>query len=97
MAVRTKKESTTTTNHDEIRQWVESRGGKPASIAGTEKGGEEAGLLRIDLPGGATNPPLEPISWEDFFQKFDAEKLAFLYQDETADGKESHFCKFVSR
>jgi hypothetical protein len=90
-------EGKVTTDHDEIRNWVEKHGGKPATVADTQRGKEAAGLLRIDLPGGASNPPLEPISWEDFFAKFDEEELAFLYQDETASGKESHFCKFVSR
>jgi hypothetical protein len=51
-----------TTDHDEIRKWAESRGGKPATIKGTPKAGEEAGLLRIDFPTGASNPPLQPIS-----------------------------------
>lgn len=86
-----------TTDHDEIRSWVEARGGKPATIEGTERRGEEAGLLRIDFPTGASNPPLEPISWEAFFEKFDKADLAMIYQDETADGNESYFCKFVRR
>jgi hypothetical protein len=43
------------------------------------------------------HPPFEPISWDDFFKKCDSEKLAFLYQEEKADGEESHFCKFISR
>jgi hypothetical protein len=89
--------SQTTTDHDEIRSWVEERGGKPVSIEGTERGNEDAGILRIDFPGGATNPPLEPISWEAFFEKFDEAQLAMVYQDRTAKGKASHFCKFVSR
>lgn len=86
-----------TSDHDEIRNWVEAHGGQPATIADTARGKEKAGLLRIDLPGGAGNPPLEPISWEAFFDKFDKENLVFLYQDETAEGKERHFCKFVDR
>jgi hypothetical protein len=86
-----------TTDHEEIRHWVEDRGGKPATIHGTPKAGEDAGLLRIDFPGGASNPPLEPISWESFFDKFDEADLVMVYQDEKADGGESHFCKFVSR
>jgi hypothetical protein len=90
-------ESKQTTDHDEIRKWVEARGGKPATIAGTESGADEAGLLRIDFPTGATNPPLEPISWEDFFKKFDEEGLAFVYQEQKADGEPSYFSKFVSR
>jgi hypothetical protein len=86
-----------TTDHDEIRRWVEERGGKPATIADTAKSGEEAGLLRIDFPRGASNPPLEPISWEDFFAKFDEENLAMVYQEEGTDGDTSYFCKFVAR
>lgn len=89
--------SQVTTDHDEIRQWVEERKGKPVSIEGTPKKGEEAGLLRIDFPGGAANPPLEPISWEAFFKKFDDAGLAMVYQDKSATGGTSHFCKFVRR
>jgi hypothetical protein len=84
-------------DHDEIRSWVEERGGRPATIAGTPKRGEEAGLLRIDFPGGAKNPPLEPISWEAFFEKFDEAKLALIYQDDEGEEEKNVFCKFVSQ
>lgn len=90
-------ESKITTDHDEIKRWVEARGGKPATIKGTPREGQEAGLLRIDFPTGASNPPLEPISWKDFFEKFDEEGLALVYQDETESGDRSYFCKFVGR
>lgn len=90
-------ESKTTTDHVEIRRWAEERGGKPASIEGTERGKERAGLLRIDFPGGAGDPPLDRISWEAFFKKFDEADLAMVYQEEKADGSPSFFCKFVSR
>jgi hypothetical protein len=87
--------STTTTDHDEIRNWVEEHGGKPVSVRGTEKG-DEAGVLRIDFPGGAGESELEPISWDDWFQKFDENKLAFLYQQEKASGEDSTFFKLVN-
>jgi hypothetical protein len=89
-------ESKTTTNHDEIKKWVESRGGKPATVKGTGDG-EEAGVLRIDFPGYSGEDSLEPISWDEFFEKFEESKLKFLYQDKTADGKESRFSKPISR
>jgi hypothetical protein len=89
--------SKTTTDHDEIREWVEARNGKPTTVEGTSKRGEDAGLLRIDFPTGASNPPLEPISWDDFFEKFDEAKLAFIYQDQKSNGEGSTFCKFVDR
>ena len=54
-----------------------------------------AGILRIDF--GKPEEGLKKISWEDFFKVFDERKLAFLYQDKTADGKMSRFNKFVAR
>jgi hypothetical protein len=89
--------SKATVDHNEIRKWVEARGGKPATIEGTAKKGEDAGLLRIDFPKGASDPPLSPVSWDDFFEKFDESGLAFIYQDQKADGDASYFCKFVDR
>ncbi len=89
-------ETTTTTDHDEIRRWVEDHDGKPASVRGTE-GGDSAGVLRIDFPGGAGTDDLEHISWEDWFAKFDDQNLAFLYQQQKASGEDSTFFKLVSR
>lgn len=88
--------SKTTTNHDEIKKWVEERGGSPASVKGTEQAGEAA-VLRIDFPGYSGEGRLEHVSWDEFFKKFDEENLAFLYQDKTSDGKESRFFKLVQR
>jgi hypothetical protein len=91
-------EGKTTIDHDEIREWAEERGGVPATVKGTERGkgkSEEAGILRLDFE--PRDEGLEEISWEEFFEKFDKEKLAFLYQDETADGSTSRFHKFVNR
>ena len=88
--------SSTTTDHDEIRRWVEEHGGKPASVRGTERSGE-AGVLRIDFPGGAGEDQLAHISWDEWFSKFDESELAFLYQQEKASGEDSTFFKLVSR
>jgi hypothetical protein len=88
-------ESRKTTDHNEIKRWVESRGGRPACVKGT---GPDQGILRVDFVGfGAGEESLQPISWEDFFEKFDREKLAFLHQDKTKDGGDSRFFKLVER
>ncbi len=89
-------ESKQTTDHETIRRWVEERGGRPARVEGTGADGDP-GVLRIDYPGRGDDDRLEEISWEDFFEKFDAEGLAFLYQEETKEGDESRFNKFVRR
>lgn len=89
-------DSKVTTDHEEIRRWAESRGGKPASVKRThEKDGP--GIIRIDFPGFSGGKSLEPISWEEFFEQFDERKLAFLYQEKTAYGEVSRFNKLISR
>lgn len=85
-----------TTDHTEIRRWVEERGGYPATVTGT--GGKSgAGVLRIDYPGYSGADTLERISWDEFFEKFDEAQLAFLYQDEMKDGEPSRFSKLIDR
>jgi hypothetical protein len=84
----------TTTNHDEIRKWVEKRGGHPAVVSATEnKGG--GGLLRIDYdePGGNDDNRLHRVTWDEFFRIFDDNDIAFLYDPEG----DSRFSKFVSK
>jgi hypothetical protein len=92
MATKTK----TTTDHDEIRRWAEAHGGKPAVVRGTGDS-DDPGILRIDFPGGAGEESLEHVSWDEWFQKFDEADLAFLYQEERADGQDSTFFKLVRR
>ena len=89
-------ESKTTTDHKTIQAWAEARGGHPSTVKRTEHG-DEAGVLRIDFPGYSGAGSLEHISWDEFFQKFDEKKLAFLYQEHTSSGEESRFFKLVSR
>jgi hypothetical protein len=92
-----RSESKVTTDHEEIRRWVEERGGRPAVVKSTRGKGDETGILRIDFPGYSGEGSLEPISWEEFFEKFDREGLAFVYQEETASGQKSNFNKIVKR
>lgn len=94
-------ETRTTTDHDEIRRWVEDHDGRPVTVRGTEGSGESAGVLRIDFPGGASSggddDRLDPVEWDEWFQKFDDAGLAFLYQERRAGGGDSTFFKLVSR
>lgn len=83
-------ETRTTTHHGEIRAWVQERGGHPARVKGT-------GVLRIDYPGFSGEESLEEISWQEFFEAFDQNKLAFLYQDNLESGDTSRFSKLIER
>jgi hypothetical protein len=80
-----------TRDHDEIRSWVEERGGIPTLVKGTE------GLLRIDFVKGAKSggreASLEEISWERWFDLFDDNDLSFLCSPEP----DSKFFKLITR
>jgi hypothetical protein len=88
--------SKTTTDHDQIRRWAEERGGKPSCVKGTGGKGD-AGVLRIDFPGYSGGDSLQEIGWDEFFEKFEDQNLALLYQDRTKAGEPSNFNKLVKR
>jgi len=85
-------EAAATTDHETIRKWVEKRDGRPAVVRTSENGG---GILRIDF--GEREENLEAVEWDEFFQIFERNKLAFLHQDKARDGAMSRFNKFVER
>ena len=80
-----------TIDHSRIRQWAERRNGHPALVETKGSGG----ILRIDF--GEPEERLEAISWDRFFEIFEENELAFLYQEKTSDGQISRFNKFVER
>ena len=79
-----------TIDHGTIRRWTEERGGSPAWVT-------DSGAPRIDFPGQDREEPLEQISWEQFFSKFEGDSLALLYQEFTEEGEPSTFHAFASR
>ena len=80
--------SLATTHHEVIREWAESRGGRPSTVPGTEHG-DHLGVLRIDFQ--EPDPNLREVSWEEWFATFDARRLNFIYQEERMDGHTSTF------
>jgi hypothetical protein len=84
-----------TTDHQTIRKWINERGGVPAVV--NDKG-DNTEILRVDFPDADNeNENLVTVTWERFFEIFDQDDLAFLYQNETDDGSTSRFNKFVRR
>jgi hypothetical protein len=79
-----------TIDHDTIRNWVQKHGGCPAHVKSTGSK-RDPGILRIDFTGFSGQDTLEKITWDEFFESFDSNGLAFLYQDE------DRFNKLVSR
>ena len=82
----------TTTDHDTIRQWAESKGGKPAAVDRTHQGGD-VGIIRLMFPNNpqSEHGSLVEISWDEFFEEFDKRELALLYDEK------SLFSKIVGR
>ena len=54
-------------------------------------------MLRLDFPGYSGEQSLQPISWDDWFEKFDERGLALIVQDKTAGSQKSNFNKLISR
>jgi hypothetical protein len=59
--------------------------------------GRQTGIVRLDFPGYTGAKSLEPITWDEFFEKFDEKNLALVYQEHTAGGERSNFNKLVRR
>ena len=81
-----------TADHDTIRKWAESKGGKPAAVDRTHKRGD-VGIVRIMFPDNpqSEHEALVEISWDEFFREFEAKKLALLYE------QDSLFSKIIGR
>jgi len=88
--------SHTLTDHEAIRRWAESRKARPACVKGTG-GRDDTGMIRLDFPGYSGEDSLQEISWDEWFSQFDANKLALIVQDQTADWQSSNFNKLVRR
>jgi len=80
--------SLATTHHEVIREWAEAMGGRPATVDGTEHG-DHLGVLRFDF--GDPTDRLREVSWEEWFETFDARRLNFIYQETRSDGSQSNF------
>ncbi|RXJ44344.1 hypothetical protein [Gelidibacter gilvus] len=89
-------ESKITDDHDIIKKWTEERYGEPALVEGVVDKVKAGEMLRIHFSDNA-DETLKDISWELFYEIFDENNLAFLYQEKTIDGVESKFYKFITR
>lgn len=87
-------ETLATRNHEVIQQWAADRGGKPATVPGTEHGGRP-GVLRFEFPGGQKGR-LKEVEWDRWFETFDTRDLVMLFQERLSNGSRSNFFRFIS-
>jgi len=79
-----------TLDHREIRKWIEARDAKPA----IEREGEHD--IRLQFTDDRSGE-LRSISWSQFFERFEEENLAMVYQEMGDGGEMRYFCAFISR
>jgi hypothetical protein len=77
-----------TADHAEIRRWVEEHGGYPGLVEVAD------GRERLAVAFGADHE--RRLTWEEFFERFDRESLAFAYDPE-GNGEATATAKLVSR
>jgi hypothetical protein len=74
-----------TTDPEAIRQWASRHGAEPATGEATQSGGagrhvvDGGAGIRFNFPGSSA---FRPISWDEWFEHFDAHDLAFVYDVE---------------
>lgn len=85
-------QSLVTRNHDVIMQWAEERGGRPATVGGTEKG-DLLGVLRL-MFDDSDSDRLEEVSWDEWFKTFDERNLVMIFQENLKNGNQSNFFRF---
>ena len=83
-----------TTDHETIREWVETRGGTPAHVTGqVDDDASSLYIVREDEPMEG----MESLSWDEFFETFEAEGLAFMYAGYEPGESDEWFYDLVDR
>jgi hypothetical protein len=77
-----------TADHAEIRRWVEEHGGHPGLVEAAD--GRDRLAVAFHPDDGRR------VSWDEFFERFDRESLAFEY-DPDGNGENAASAKLVSR
>lgn len=91
-----------TTDHNEIKIWVEKYQGKPEVIDHPSAQGDTVGL-RINFPGSNDEEYLSSdtqpkyIPWDKFFEIFEEQELAFMYTDAEKMPDPSYAYRFIKR
>lgn len=81
-----------TVDHDEIREWIETRDGHPAKLSDQVL---EADTLRLKFDEVRHQEVLERISWDEFFQLFEEEEIVFVYEENSDTSPEQDY-RFVT-
>ncbi len=82
-----------TTDQETIKEWVETRDGTPARVIGQADEPGSLYVVRKDEPMEG----MEALSWDEFFETFETEELAFIYADQEPEASDEWFYDLVDR
>ena len=74
-----------TRSHELIRIWAAKHGAVPAEVKRLVHDGEVCTLHFLFGKARSGTPDLRPISWDDFFARFDLMDLALAYEEQGSD------------
>lgn len=85
-----------TSDPEVIRRWATARAGQPAIMPSQENNATTAAVPHIVFPADDYPDTYTTVSWRELFDRMQQEALVFVYQEKTASGSPSCFCRFVS-
>jgi hypothetical protein len=83
-----------TTKPDFIRAWVSERQGWPALRRNPGTSGSEYRLF-IGFPDTPPDKNIIRVNWETFINKFERDRLSFMYEETEAHGDLARFYYFL--
>jgi hypothetical protein len=83
-----------TTDRKVIEKWIKSRNGWPAIKRQITSNGVEV-ILSIVFPDSEAVDIIRMLSWDEFFEKFNQQKLVFVYEENGYKINSSHSYAFV--
>ena len=82
-----------TTDPSLIKKWAEARRATPAVIRKFTSDGMEM-VLSFLFPDINIDEVVTRLSWEEFFEKFNQQRLVFVYEDSDRNQKASRYFTF---
>ncbi len=86
----------TTTSIEDIKKWTVARNGKPVRVEDS-RFGLAISSISIYFPGFSDTKNLVEISWQEWSDIFEHQKLEFLCSEPVVSGTHIGFFQFVHR
>lgn len=85
-----------TTEHEQILRWADDHGAVPVRMKRAAREQDDPGALRFQFPEIGLDA-VETLTWDQFFDEFEALELAFVYQEDLETGRTTTWNKLVRR